>query len=193
MTPCRRSRRGCRDTLGLRKRERRHEIPAVRRAARPLLRYHWASRRAWIGLELGVPIGRRSPRSVVYSRSERCARARTRRRSRTAPHGCARRALRLHVVVLLELEVVHDRRASKCTRASGRAWNSTAPAPNDLRVAGGATPGSGSRRRDLLSQASWRARSRVDLVVEELARAHALEQKKGDVEILVACRDASPG
>src|SRR5438067_3252171 len=101
--------------------------------------------------------------------------------------------LRLHVVVLLELEVLHHRARLEVHAPLLVALIEEAPAANDLRTL--------EQRRliedhDVESFDFERLRELADevhLVVEELARVHTLKQKKSDVEILVLPRDAPAG
>src|SRR2546428_4240577 len=107
--------------------------------------------------------------------------------------GALGQRLRLHVVVLLELEVLHDRARLEVHAPFLVALVKEAPAPDDLRAL--------EQRRlvqdhDVEAFDLERLRElahEVHLVVEELARLHARKQEKSDVKVLVGAGDAPAG
>src|SRR5213593_465919 len=101
--------------------------------------------------------------------------------------------LRLHIVVLLELEVLHHRARFEVHAPPLVTLEEQAPAPDDLRALEqrGLVEDDDVETLDL--KRLRKLAHEVDLVVEELARVHTREQQKGDVEILVRARDASAG
>src|SRR2546426_960082 len=101
--------------------------------------------------------------------------------------------LRLHVVVLLDLEFPHPGARLEVPPPLLIALVKEAPATDDL---------SALEQRGLVEDDHVEAfdlkrlgelADEIHLVVEELARVHALKQQQGDVEILVLPRDAPAG
>src|SRR5882672_4873692 len=169
--------------LGLRKRERGHEIPAgAEEQLDRLLEVPLGQAvELGVGLEFGVLDGPKVAQERRVLTEPRDARAHIRGvdREPLATSALGER-LRLHVVVLLELEVIHHRPRFEVDAPLLVALEQKAPAPNDLRALEkrGLVEDHDVETFDL--EGLGELAHEIDLVVEELARVHALEQEKGD-------------
>src|SRR2546428_416340 len=180
--------------LGLGKREGGHQIRAG--PEEELDRLLKVPLRQAVELRVGLELGVLDRPEVVQKRrvlpEPRDARAHVGGIDREAvPTRALGERLRLHIVVLLELQVVHNRARFEMHAPPLVTLVEEAPAPDDLGALEqrGLVEDHDVEALDL--QRLGELAHEIDLVIEKLARVHAREEQKSDIEILIGARDPS--